>query len=168
MTSSPPKLNRDEGRRAYQRIAKPESLAYLCQHLCPSHRCLRVCHPHCDHRGHGEPNLAAEVEGGLALHRYRVPNSPRNLGVSAFWDLSGNGVADFEQHPAFDWNIATRPPDRGHPFGTFNHERAEFYPGVTGTAIERGRSLCTIQISGLGRRWHGGENDRRTIARNSC
>ena len=144
MTSSPPKLNRDEGRRAYQRIASPESLAHLCQYLRPSYRCLRACNAHCDNRGHGEPNLTAKAEGGLALHRYRVPNSPRNLGVSAFWNLSGNSATDSKQHPALDWNVTTRPPDRGHPFSAFNYERAEFHPGVTGTAIERRGSLRTI------------------------
>ena len=83
MTSTPPKLNRDEGRRAHQRIANPESLAHRCQHLCASHRCLRVGRARCYHHRHGGPDLAAEVEGGMALHRHCVSNPLWNLGVSA-------------------------------------------------------------------------------------
>ena len=65
---TPPKLNCDEGCRAHQRTTRPESLAHLCQHFRASHPCLRASRIRYYQRGHGEPNLAAKVEGGLALH----------------------------------------------------------------------------------------------------
>ena len=136
-----PKLNHDEGCGAYLRVVNPESLAHLRQHFCASNRSLRASHDRC---GYGEPNTAAEVEGGLAIHRHRVPASLWNLGVSTFRNASGIGAADSRQHPVPDRNVATRPPYRGDPFNAFDHERAEFHPGITGTAIERGRSLCTV------------------------
>ena len=67
MTSSP-KPNRDEGRCTHQRIAHSKSLAHFCQYLCASHRCARTNRARCYYREHGEPDLAAKVEGGLALH----------------------------------------------------------------------------------------------------
>ena len=86
-----PKLNRDhdEGRRALQRIARPESLAHLCQHFRTPHRCTRASGTHYYYRGHGKPNITAKLEGGMALHRHRVPNSYWNLGASAFQNPPG-------------------------------------------------------------------------------
>ena len=65
---SSPKLNRDEGCRAHQRTAHPESLAYFCEHFCTPYRCVGAGRARCYHRRHGEPNIAAKLEGGMALH----------------------------------------------------------------------------------------------------
>ena len=168
LRDSPPKLNRDEGCRAHQRIVHPESLAHFCEHFCASHRCARASHACYYRRRHGEPNIAARLEGGMALHRHRVPRSHRRLGVSGPQKSFRDSVINYVQLPVLDRTITTRPPYRGYPFNALDLGRAKFYTGISGTTNERGRSLCAIQVSGPWRRRYGGANDRRAVTRKPC
>jgi len=146
---SSPKLDRDEGCRAHQRIVHPESLAHFCEHFRASSRCARASHACCYHRRHDESNITARLKRGMALHRHRVPHFHRRLGVSGPQNFFKDSVIDYVQHPVLDRNITTRPPYRGYPFNALDLGRAEFHTGISGTANERGWYLCAIQISGL-------------------